>query len=144
MEYLKHLFHMLQMLHPGIAKHKDIIEKYNNIFFDEGFEDPAHQGPERRRRVGEAEWYHQELKVSPVCPEHRLVDVVRVHADLMVTVAEVELFEESCAAQLVDHRLLIDRVVPTFQTGPSTGELVCPSLSTAQCGQGAKTPWRGR
>jgi hypothetical protein len=54
----------------------------------------VHQGLEGRRRVGEAERHHQELEVAMVSMEHRLLDVVRVHAHLMIARTQVELGEE--------------------------------------------------
>jgi hypothetical protein len=53
-----------------------------------------------------------------MCPKCRLVDVVRVHAHLMVAAAEVKLSEEPRAAELVqqfidqrDRELVFHRVV---------------------------------
>jgi len=56
-------------------------------------------------RVGEAERHDEELEQALVCAERGLVDVVRVHQDLMIAGAHVQLGEEPRPAQLVQQLL---------------------------------------
>jgi hypothetical protein len=44
--------------------------------------------------IGEPERHDQELKLTMVSPERRFFNVIRVHADLMVSTAKIQLDEE--------------------------------------------------
>lgn len=59
----------------------------------------------RRRGVGEAEQHDEELEQPLVSAERRLVDVIWMHAYLVIAGAHVELGEEPGAAQLVEQLL---------------------------------------
>ena len=64
-------------------------------------EDLVPESLECGRSVGEAERHHQKLEVAVVCVERYLGHIVRMHTDLMMSVAEVELGEEDGVLQFV-------------------------------------------
>lgn len=83
------------MLRPRCTVDENVIKENKHKAAQVWAEHVVHQGLEGRRRVGEAERHHQELEVAMVSAERRLLDVVRVHAHLMVARAKVELGEEA-------------------------------------------------
>jgi hypothetical protein len=80
-------------------------KKYKNALTKEGLERCVHQALERGRRVCESERHDEERKVAVVCSERGLLNVIRMHAHLMVVGAEIQFGEESSAVQLVDEFL---------------------------------------
>jgi len=83
-----------------------IIKKYKDEPAKEWLEDVVHESLKSSRRVGEAERHHHELVVTPVRAERCLLDVIRVHPDLMVAAMKVDLGEVPCTLELVQE--LID------------------------------------
>jgi hypothetical protein len=100
-EGLKDLFYMLEMFRPGPAKYQNIIEEHKNKLVKEGPKNIIHQSLECRWCIGQAERHDQELDVAVIRAERRLGDVVRVHPHLVVAAAEVDLGEETRAAELI-------------------------------------------
>jgi hypothetical protein len=62
-----------EMLRPGGVVDQYVVEEDEDAAVDERLEDVVHQRLERRGSIGQAERHHQELKVSVVCPERRLM-----------------------------------------------------------------------
>jgi hypothetical protein len=50
-----------------MAVDKNVIKENKHKAAQVGSEHVVHQGLEHRRRVGEAEWHHQELEVAVIC-----------------------------------------------------------------------------
>lgn len=107
---------MAQVICPGRAINQYIIEKDNDEPAQKWLEHVVHEGLERCQGVGEAEGHDEELEQTLMSAERCFLDVVRVHAHLVVPRAHVELREEFGTAefveQLLDHRygeLVFDR-----------------------------------
>jgi hypothetical protein len=99
---------VLEVFRPCLAVDEDVIKEHKHRLAQLGAEDVVHEGLKGRRSVGEAKRHDQELIVSLVCPERRLLDINGVHAHLVVARAQVELGEKVGAMQLIeqliDHR----------------------------------------
>jgi hypothetical protein len=83
-----------EMLRLGGAVDQDVIEEDEDAAAEKRLEDVVHQRLEHRWRVGQAERHHQELKVSVVCPERRLVDICSSNMHLMIARAQIKLSKE--------------------------------------------------
>jgi hypothetical protein len=84
LEHLEHLFHMMQVVEPWSAKHQHIIKENKDKFSYKWLEYKIHGSLKCRGCIGEAKWYDEELKVTPMCLECGLVDVIGVHAHMVV------------------------------------------------------------
>ena len=73
---------------------------------EELFQHVIHERLKRRWRVGEAEGHEEELEMPAVRPESRLGNVIRVHAQMVVPAAKVDLGEEAGTLELIQE--LID------------------------------------
>jgi hypothetical protein len=85
---------VLEVFRPCLAVDEDVIKEHKHRLAQIGAEDVVHEGLKGRRSVGEAKQHDQELIVSLVCPERRLLNISGVHAHLVVARAQVELGEE--------------------------------------------------
>ena len=84
---------MLQVLGPRRAVDQSVVKENQHEPMEEGAEHVVHQHLKCCRSIGKPKRHHQELEVVMVGAEHRLLDVCRVHAHLVVPRAEVELGE---------------------------------------------------
>jgi len=89
------------MLRPGPAENENIIKENKDAPPKEWLQHCVHQRLEGRRSVREAEWHHKELKVPVMSSECGLGDVIRMHTNLVIPAAQVELGEEDCTLELV-------------------------------------------
>jgi hypothetical protein len=94
-----------QVISPRPAVNQNVVKKYQDEAAEERPEHIIHQGLECRRGVAEAERHHKELVQAIMCTERRLVDVLRAHAHLVITRAQVQLGEELSAMELVEELL---------------------------------------
>jgi hypothetical protein len=94
--------YMAQVVCPGGTVYQNVIKKHENEPTEERAENIIHKGLERRRRVAQSERHDEELVESVVSPERRLVDIRRLHANLMVPRAQVQFGEEARALELVE------------------------------------------
>lgn len=85
---------VLQILHLRGTFYQYVIEKYKHEPAEVRLEDIVHECLEGGRGVGEAKQHHQKLIVPLVSAEHRLADVVWVHAHLVIARMQVQLREE--------------------------------------------------
>jgi len=81
-------------------------------------EDVVHQSLKCCRRIRQPEGHDKELEVAVMRPESRPMDVVRVHAHLMISAPQVELGEKAGAPKFIqefvddwDRKLVLDRLV---------------------------------
>ena len=56
-------------------------------------------------RIGEAKRHHKEFEVAVMRLEGGLVDIIRLHADLVISRAQIELGEEASALEFI-HKFL--------------------------------------
>jgi hypothetical protein len=89
--------HMLQMLRPGVAIDEDVVEEDQ----DEAPEHVVHQRLESSRRVCQAERHDEELEEGLMCSERDLRYAGGVQKNLTITGPQVDLGEETCAAEFV-------------------------------------------
>lgn len=68
----------------------DVIEENQYKLTEERLQHSVHEPLERRWCIGEAERHDQKLKVTMVTMEGYLLDVSRVHLDLMVARTEIQ------------------------------------------------------
>ena len=80
---------------PGRTEYQNIIKKDKDKLPDEGFHDIIHEGLKCRWCIGEAEWHYQKLEVTSVGAERCLLNIIRVHAYLVISTTEVQLCEEA-------------------------------------------------
>ena len=89
------------------AVYENIIKENQHELTEEGAQDIIHECLKGSRGVAQPKRHHQELVEAVVCAERRLVEVSRIHADLMIPRAQVKLGEEPGAVEfvqeLVDH-----------------------------------------
>jgi hypothetical protein len=85
---------VLEVFRPCLAVDEDVIKENKHRLAQIGAEDVVHEGLKGRQSVGEAKRHDQELIVSLVCPEHRLLDISWVHAHLVVARAQVDLVKK--------------------------------------------------
>ena len=89
------------------AVYENIIKENQHEPTEEGAQDIIHECLKGSQGVAQPKWHHQELVEAVVCAERRLVDVGRIHADLMIPRAQVKLGEEPGAVEfvqeLIDH-----------------------------------------
>lgn len=85
------------MLRPSRTVYQDVVKEHKYKATQVRAKNLIHECLEREGRIGEAKRHHQELEVTVVHPECCLVDVISVHAHLVIAVAKVELGEESGA-----------------------------------------------
>ena len=97
-----------QVIRPGLTVDENVIKKDKYKSTQVRPEDVVHEGLERRRRVAEAKWHDEELVEAVMRAEHRLVDILRPHPDLVVPGPQVQLGEETRAVELVE-QLVHDR-----------------------------------
>ena len=57
----------------------------------------VHQSLEGCRRICESKRHDEELKQALVCPERCFVDILNMHAHLVITRSQVQLCEEAGA-----------------------------------------------
>jgi len=105
---LEHRLDMLQMLGPCRTIDQYIIKKYKDEPMEERLEDVVHKSLECCGRIRQAKGHHQELIVAPMSSERRLRDIIRMHPDLVVAAAEIDLGEVAGALELVEE-LVNDR-----------------------------------
>ena len=98
----KHSSDVLEVLGPRLAVYQNIVKKDENELAEEGTKNLVHKHLERRWRVGEAERHDHELEVAVVGAERRFVDVLRVHAHLVVAAAEIKLGEERGTLEFIE------------------------------------------
>jgi len=91
-----------EVLGPCLAVYQNIVKKDENELAKKRAKNLVHQSLKCRGCVGEAERHDHELEVAVVRVERRLVDVLRVHAHLMLAAAEVQLGEERRALEFIE------------------------------------------
>jgi hypothetical protein len=94
-----------KVLRPRQAINENVVEENKGKPSQEGEQHVVHQGLEGRGSVCQAEQHDKELEEPLVCLEHRLLNVGRVHAYLVVAETEVELGEELDAAEFIEQFL---------------------------------------
>lgn len=99
---------MLQMSGPGATENQNVVKKYQHKSANEVVQHIVHESLKGRRCIGEAERHHQEFKVLVVSAERCLLHICVLHQDLVIATTQIQLGEESGAAeliqQLVNHR----------------------------------------
>jgi hypothetical protein len=85
------------VLTPGAVVNQDVVEEHQDTAAEKRVQDIIHECLECRWGIGEPERHDQELKVTMVSPERCFFNVIRVHADLMVSTAKIQLGEEYSA-----------------------------------------------
>ena len=86
----------------SLAVYQNIVKEDENKLAKVGAENLVHQCLEHRGCVGEAEHHDHELEVAVVGAQRCFVDVLRVHAHLVVAAAEIKLGEERGALEFVE------------------------------------------
>jgi hypothetical protein len=74
---------VLQVFGPRRAVNQNVIQKHQNELAEIRSENIVHERLECGQGIGEAKGHHQELVVPLVSAERRIVDVVRVHPNLV-------------------------------------------------------------
>lgn len=74
---------MLEVFLPGSAVDQYVIEKYEDKFPQDLLKDLVHQTLESAGSVGETKWHHEVLIVTRVCLEVGLMNVIRLHTELV-------------------------------------------------------------
>jgi hypothetical protein len=84
LQLVEHQTNMMEMFQPRCTENQDVIKEHEDNLAEEGLQYFIHQCLERCRRVCQAEWHHKKFKQTLMCVEGCFLDVVRVHAELMV------------------------------------------------------------
>ena len=85
---------MCQVCIPRLAVYEDVIEENQDELSEKGPEQVIHETLEGSRSIRQAEGHDQKLEVTIVCAECRLVNIGRLHSNLMVAGAQVEFAKE--------------------------------------------------
>jgi len=101
-QHREHSSDVAKMIGPELAVYQNIVKEDENKLAKVGAENLVHQCLERRGRIGEAERHDHELEVAVVDAERRFVDVLRVHAHLVVAAAEIKLGEERGTLEFIE------------------------------------------
>lgn len=95
-----------RVVSPCLAINQNIIKEYKNKIAQVGPKNIIHERLECHRSISQPERHDQELVESAMGAEHRLVDVLWSHAQLLITRPQVELGEEARPMELIEE--LID------------------------------------
>ena len=84
---------MLLVQLGGLAVHHYVIQVDNHTHVQDVGKDVIHHVLERGRGIGQSKWKDSKLKMPIPGVECRLVDVSRVHANLVIARTQVQLSE---------------------------------------------------